>query len=102
VNPVDVISAVWNGFPGFILSAFLECLFLAMFIDALRKGHRIYWVAAIALCATLYARVTEGFMPSGPNTALKIGGLVVAGVILAIDLLTEEVEEEGGEAAPQI
>ena len=102
MNPADIIAAVWNGFIGFILSAFLECLFLAMFIDAVRRGHRIYWVAVVALSASLYARVTEGFMPSGPNTTLKIGGLVLAGVILAIDLLTEEVEDDRGEAAPQI
>jgi hypothetical protein len=31
-------------------------------------------------------------MPSGPDTILKIGGLVLAGLVLTLDIVTEEVE----------
>jgi hypothetical protein len=92
VDPIAIYAAIRDSFVVTVISGFLECLFLILALDAVRQAHRIYALAVLGLSATLVGRMAEGFMPSGPDTILKIGGLVLAGLVLTLDIVTEEVE----------
>jgi hypothetical protein len=76
---------------------FVECLLLVLAIDAAQRGKRIYVIAAAGLGAVLLAGLADGFMVPAEVLVLRLGGLALAGVILAIDLLFEEVVIEDDE-----
>lgn len=90
---LEVLGAIWTGFIGSIVSAFGLCLLLALSIDAVRQGHRLYLGAAIGVSAALLGRMAEGFMLPAADTLLKVGGLLLAALVIAIDLMTEVVVE---------
>jgi hypothetical protein len=77
-----------------LTTGFVECLLLVLALDAVRSGRRLYIVAAVGLGAVLLARMADGFMPGVVIALLRLGGLALAGIILAIDLLFEEVVVE--------
>jgi hypothetical protein len=76
---------------------YVECLLLVFALDAARRGKGIYVIAAAGLAAVLLAGLADGFMVPGEVLAFRLGGLALAGVILAIDLLFEVVEVEEDE-----
>jgi hypothetical protein len=82
-----------------LATGFVECLLLVLALDAVRSGRRIYIVAAVGLGAVLLARMADGFIPGVVVWALRLSGLALAGLILAIDLLLEEVVVEEDEPA---
>jgi hypothetical protein len=98
---IQVLVAVWRGFPGFIVSGLVECLLLVGFLDAAMRGKRIYGVAAFGMAAVLVARMAEGYMEAIPNTVMRVGGLLLAGAVVFIDLITEVVEDTPAEAEPE-
>jgi hypothetical protein len=79
-----------------LVSAFLECLFLVLALDAVRRGRRLYIAAAVGLGLALLGRMSEGFTDPTAVSLMKIGGLLLAGLTLALDLFFEEtpMEEE--------
>lgn len=90
---VNVLAAIVRGFPGFMVSGFVECFLLAAFVDAAVRGRRIYGAGALGMATVLLARMAEGLMQAAPNTILRIGGLLLAGIVVFIDLVTEVVDE---------
>jgi hypothetical protein len=73
-----------------VTSAYLECLFLVLAVDAVRNGRRIYIGAVIGLAVAILGRMSEGFSAPGAVGVMKVAGLLLAGLILAVDLFFEE------------
>lgn len=88
--------------PGLLITLFLSCLLLAMAADAVRSGNRVYAGAVLGLAAYILGRMSEGFMEPSAAAVLKIGGLVLAALVLTFDLVTEVVEAPEGEPGPQV
>lgn len=88
--------------PGLLVTLFLACLLLALAADAAWRGNRVYVGAVIGLLAYILGRMTEGFVAPSTGAALKVGGLVLAGLVLAFDLVTEVVEEPESGSSPQV
>jgi hypothetical protein len=96
---VELVAAIWTGFIGSLVSGFALCLLLVLAIDAVRQGHRLYLGAVVGLSAALLGRMAEGFMLPAADTLLKVGGLLLAALVIAIDLMTEVVVEPEEEPA---
>jgi hypothetical protein len=88
---LTILSSIRDSFVVTLASGFLECLLLALFVDAVIKGHRVYLIAVVGMSLTLIGRMSEGFMSSGPDSILKIAGLVLAALVVTLDVITEEV-----------
>ena len=95
---LSLLTALRDSFVVSVASGFFECLLLALFADAVLKGHRVYLLAVLGMIATLIGRVSEGFMAPGPDSILKIAGLVLAALVLTLDIVTEEVGPDQPEA----
>ena len=84
-----------------LASGFLECLLLALAIDAVRRGRRIYAGAALGLAMVLYGRMADGFIGNTAQRLVVVAGLVLAGLTVGADMLFEVVQEPGHEPAPE-
>jgi hypothetical protein len=84
-----------------LASGFLECLLLALAIDAVRRGRRMYAGAVLGLAMLLYGRMADGFISSTAQRLVVVGGLVLAGLTVGADMLFEVVQEPGHEPAPE-
>ena len=81
-----------------LTSGFVECLFLALAVDAVRRGRRLYVAAVLGLALVLYGRMADGFISNTTEVVVIVVGLVLAGITVVADLLFEVVQE-GAEAA---
>ena len=81
-----------------LASGFVECLFLALAVDAVRRGRSMYAAAALGMALVLYGRMADGFISNTAEVIMIVAGLVLAGVTVVADLLFEVVQE-GAEAA---
>ncbi len=97
---LSLLTGIRDSFVVSLASGFFECFLLALFADAVFKGHWVYLVAVLGMTATLTGRMSEGFMPAGPDTILKVAGLVLAGLVVTLDIVTEEVDPDQLEAIP--
>jgi hypothetical protein len=84
-----------------LASGFLECLLLALAIDAVRRGRRMYAGAVLGLAMLLYGRMADGFISSTAQRLVVVAGLVLAGLTVGADMLFEVVQEPGHEPAPE-
>ena len=96
---LSLLTTVRESFVVTLASGFVECLLVVLFVDAVLKSHRVYLVAVLGMSATLLGRMSEGFMPSTADTILKVGGLVLAALVVTLDIVTEEVDAAEAEAA---
>ena len=85
-----------------LASAFIECLFLVLAIEAVRRGRRIYVGAVVGVVMVLYGRMADGFIGNTPAVVLVVAGLVLAGLTVVADLLFEVVPEDGAEVGPSV
>jgi hypothetical protein len=80
-----------------LASAYLECLFLVLAVEAVRSGRKIYIGAVVGLAMALLGRMSEGFTTPGAVGVMKVVGLLLAGLVLAVDLFFEEPAEDEDE-----
>ena len=85
-----------------LASGFIECLFLALAVGAVRGGRRIYAGAVLGLAMVLYARMADGFITTTTEVVVVVAGLVLTGLTVVADLLFEVVEEPGEETPPSV
>ena len=83
-----------------LASGFLECLLLALAIDAVRRGRRVYAGAVLGLAMVLYGRMADGFISNTAQRLVIVAGLVLAGLTVGADMLFEVVQEPGPDPAP--
>ena len=95
---LNLLTTARESFVVSVASGYVECLLVALFLDAVLKGHRVYLLAVLGMSATLVGRMSEGFMPSTADSILKIGGLVLAALVVTLDIVTEEVDITEAEA----
>ncbi|HEV1996771.1 MAG TPA: hypothetical protein VGR61_01385 [Candidatus Dormibacteraeota bacterium] len=80
-----------------LASGFIECLLLALAVDAVRRGRRLYAAAVLGMSLVLYGRMADGFISNTAAVAVIAVGLVLAGLTVGADLLFEVVAEAGDE-----
>ena len=85
-----------------LASGFLECLFLALAIDAVRGGRRVYAGAVLGLAMVLYGRMADGFISNRAEVVVVVAGLVLTGLTVAGDLLFEVTQGPREEAGPSV
>lgn len=80
-----------------LTSGFVECLFLALAVDAVRRGRRLYAAAVLGMTLVLYGRMADGFISNTAEVVVIVAGLALAGVTVVADLLFEVVPEAAEE-----
>jgi hypothetical protein len=100
MDVLGVLVTLRDSFVVSLASGFVECLLLVMFVDAVRRGHRVYALAVLGMSMALLGRISEGFMEPGPDNILKIAGLVLAALVVTLDIVTEEVDPNQPETVP--
>jgi hypothetical protein len=92
--------------PFWLSLGFLDSLLLVWSIEAYRRGHRLYGLAAIGLVLAIIGQMSRDIASTTQVLLLQVFGLGLAGLVLAFHLLTEEVElptsgEDGVGRAPE-
>ena len=85
-----------------LASGFIECLFLALAIDAVRGGRRVYAGAVLGLAMVLYGRMADGFISTTAAVVVVVAGLVLTGLTVAADLLFEVTPGPGEAPGPSV
>ena len=72
---------------------FVECLLVVWCYMAWRRGLRLYLLAAGGVVLAIVGRLVRDVGSPAEWVGLQVFGLVLAGLVLAFYLLTEEVDE---------
>ena len=71
---------------------FVESVLIVWCYQAARRGDWLYAIAGAGVFMALLGRLTSDIGPAAETIGLQVGGLLLAGLVLAFYLLTEEVE----------
>jgi hypothetical protein len=73
---------------------FVECLLLVWCYMAWRRGLRLYLLGATGVGLAVLGRLARDIGPTAEVIGLQVFGLLLAGLVLAFYLLTEEIEDD--------